>query len=162
LSNAERAKLAATLVRRELTPGQVVLEVGQIPEAITIVAFGILAASIGHADSATDILRLGPREYFGESGPIANLAVGASIAARTHAIVYELPGSAVARLLKEHSDVALALGARLAAREREGRALMQPAAEMPPNQRGFADWIVKRILSFHRLRPTASAHLAGR
>jgi small-conductance mechanosensitive channel len=154
LSKTERAKLAATLVRRELTPGQVVLEVGQIPEAITIVAFGILAASIGHDDSATDILRFGPREFFGESGPIANLAVGVSVAARTHAIVYDLPGSAVARLLKEHSHVALAFGARLAAREREGRALMHPAAEMPPSQqRGFADWVVKRILSFHRLRP---------
>jgi small-conductance mechanosensitive channel/CRP-like cAMP-binding protein len=153
LSKAERAKLAATLVRRELTPGQVVLEMGQKPEAITIVAYGVLAASIGQGDSVVDILRFGPREYFGESGPVADLAVGASIAARTHAIVYDLPGSAVARLLKEHSDVSLAFGARLAARERQGRALMQPTAEMPPSQRGLADWIVRRILSFHRLRP---------
>jgi hypothetical protein len=39
-----------------------------------------------------------------------------------------------------------------AAREREGRALMQPAAEMPPSPRGLADWIVRRILWLHRLR----------
>jgi len=151
LSRAERVKLAATLVRRELTPGEVVLELGQIPEAITIVAYGILAASTGHADSAIDVMRIGPREYFGESGPIAGVPLRVAITAKTAAIVYDLPGSAVAGLLKEHSDVAHALAAKLAAREREGRALQQPAPEIPPTQHGLADWIAGCIRSFHHL-----------
>jgi hypothetical protein len=41
LCEADRAKLAGALIRRELTPGEVVCEAGQVPQAITIVAYGI-------------------------------------------------------------------------------------------------------------------------
>jgi small-conductance mechanosensitive channel/CRP-like cAMP-binding protein len=152
LPRDERNKLAAALVRRELTPGQVLLEAGQVSEAITIIAYGILAASAAHDDSGVDIMRFGPREYLGESGPIAGVPFNVTVTAKTYAIVYDLPGSEVARLLKEHSDVAHALAAKLAAREREGRALMQPAPTMPVTQRGLADWIAKCIRSLHHLR----------
>jgi small-conductance mechanosensitive channel/CRP-like cAMP-binding protein len=151
LSRVERAKLAAELVRRELTPGQIVLAIGQIPEAITIIAYGILAASTGQDASAADILRFGPREYLGESGPIAGVPFSVTVTARTYAIVYDLPGSAVSKLLREHPDVAHALAAKLAAREREGRALMQPAHGIPSTQRGLADWIARCIRSLHHL-----------
>lgn len=149
LGRDERMKLATALVRRELTPGQVVLQAGQIPDAITIVGYGVLAASPGGDDPSADILRFGPREYLGESGPIAGVPLRVAIVARTYAIVYELPGDAVAALLKEHPDVAHALSARLADREREGRALMQPHAEMPATGHGLASWIASCIRALH-------------
>jgi hypothetical protein len=74
-------------------------------------------------------MRFGPREYLGESGPIAGLPVKFAITARTYAFVFDLPAEAVAALLKRHSDIAHALAATLANRERQGRALMQLAAE---------------------------------
>jgi small-conductance mechanosensitive channel len=149
LARDERMKLATALVRRELTPGQVVLEAGQIPDAITIVGYGVLAASPVGDDPSADILRFGPREYLGDSGPIAGVPLRVAIVARTYAIVYELPGDAVAALLKEHPDVAHALSARLADREREGRALMQPHAEMPATGHGLASWIARCIRALH-------------
>ncbi len=152
LPRDERNKLATALVRRELMPGEVLIEQGQISEAITIIGYGILAASTAHDDTGVDIMRFGPREYLGESGPIAGVPFNVTVTAKTYAIVYDLPGSEVARLLKEHSDVAHALAARLAAREREGRALMQPAPEIPVTQHGLADWIARRIRSLHDLR----------
>lgn len=151
LSTPERASLAATLVRRELVPGEIVLQAGQIPESITIVAYGIVAASTSHDDCAIDILRFGPREYFGEIGPIAGMPVNAAVTARTYAIVYDLPGSAVATLLKDHSDIAHALAATLAARQHAGRALTQAVPQMPPTQHGLANWMAKCIRSFHQL-----------
>ncbi|ABE36182.1 cyclic nucleotide-binding domain protein [Paraburkholderia xenovorans LB400] len=150
LAREERIKLAAALVRRELTPGQIVLEAGQIPDAITIVGYGVLAASPGGDDHSADILRFGPREYLGESGPIAGVPLSVRVVARTYAIVYELPGNAVAALLKEHPEVAHALSARLADREREGRALMQPQAEMPVTRHGLASWIASCIRALHQ------------
>jgi len=63
--------------------------------------------------------------------PIAGLPINASVTAKIHAIAFGLPSSAVSTLFKEHSDTAHALAARLAIREREGRALMRPATETP-------------------------------
>ena len=62
------------------------------------------------------------------------------------------PGAAVSILVKEHSDIAPALAARLAIRECEGRTLMQPATEVPSTQHGLASWIANHIRSLHRLR----------
>jgi CRP-like cAMP-binding protein len=152
LAQDERMKLATALVRRELTPGQVLLEAGQIPDAITIVGHGVLAASPGGDDPSADILRFGPREYLGESGPIAGVPLSVAVVARTYAIVYELPGDAVAALLKEHTDVAHARSGRLADREREGRALMQPHADMPATRHGLARWIAGCIRALHHGR----------
>jgi CRP-like cAMP-binding protein len=116
----------------------VVLEQGKIPEAITTIAYGILAASTRIDEVAIEIMRFKPREYLGESGLIAGLPINATVTAKTHAIGFDLPGAAVSILLKKHSDIAHALAARLAIREREGRALMQPATEPPPTQHGLA------------------------
>ncbi len=153
LSKDDRVKLAAALVRRELTEGDQLLAAGELPRAITIVGYGILAATMNTGDPSSDILRFGPREYLGESGPIMGVPIKLAIVARTNAIVYDLPGEAVAGLLQAHPDVAHALSARLADREREGQALMQPQAEIPVTRHGLARWIAQCIQSLHRGRP---------
>lgn len=150
LTRDERMMLVAALVRRELTPGQVVLEAGQIPDAITIVGYGVLAASPGGDDLSADILRFGARENLGESGPIAGVPFRVAVVAKTYAIVYELPGNAVAALLKEHPDVVHALSGTLADREREGRALMKSQAQMPVTRHGLASWIASGIRALHQ------------
>ncbi|ANB75279.1 hypothetical protein AYM40_23065 [Paraburkholderia phytofirmans OLGA172] len=148
LSRMQRVQLAAALVRRELTPGHVILAAGEMSRAITIIAHGIVGATSQRGD-ADDIVRFGPREYFGESGPIAGVTSYVSFVARTYVIAYELPRGVVASLLKQHSDVAHALAARLAARERKGQALMHPVHEAEFSRNGLIDWIYHRIKSMH-------------
>jgi CRP-like cAMP-binding protein len=143
-------QLASTLVRRELAPGQLVLAAGEMSQAITIIAYGTVGASISaDGDPSNDVVRFGPREYFGESGPVAGVASRVSYAARTYVIAYELPRHAVTNLLKQHSDVAHALAATLVARERKGHALMQPVEEIHHSGGGLVDWIHRCIKSIH-------------
>jgi len=151
LSHEDRTALARTLIRRELIPGQIVFEAGKVPEVITILGYGILAASRNHNDPRTDVMRFAPYEYVGEGGPIAGLSINFTVTARTYAIVYELPVSAIKTLLKEHPDVAHALAARLALRVREGQAMMQPTPETPATPHGLAAWIAKSVRLLHQL-----------
>lgn len=150
LSREQRMQLASTLVRREFAPGQIVLAAGELSQAITIVAYGTVGASFSaDGDPRDDVVRFGPREYFGESGPVAGVASGVSFAARTYVIAYELPQHAVTSLLKQHTDVAHVLAATLVARERKGHALMQTVEEIQSSGVGLVDWIHRCINSIH-------------
>jgi small-conductance mechanosensitive channel/CRP-like cAMP-binding protein len=156
LSRAQRSKLAAALIRRELAPDQVILAAGETSPSIMIIAYGIVSATMPeHGNSVAELNRFGPREYFGESGPIAGVASRVSFTTRTHVIGYELPGSAVAGLLEEHGDVAHALAAKLIARERKGHALMHASHEVHATHGSLVGWISRCIQAIHH------PHLTG-
>lgn len=150
MSRAQRSQLAGALVRRELAPDDVILSAGETSRSIMIIAYGIVSAALPErGNSATELTRLGPREYFGESGPIAGVASRVSFTARTHVIGYELPASAVANLLKEHGGVAHALAAKLVSRQRKGHAWMHVSHEVDATHRGLVGWISRCIQAIH-------------
>ncbi|NUX52677.1 mechanosensitive ion channel family protein [Paraburkholderia youngii] len=150
LSKDQRIQLAKSLVRRECAPGQVLLAAGTCSQSISIVGYGVVAASATEDSGGHyDIVRLGPREYFGESGPIAGVASMVTFVARTYVIVYELPDHAVMNLLKQHADVAHAFAAKLEARERKGQALMQVSPEVHMAENGLMQWLHRCIEAIH-------------
>jgi small-conductance mechanosensitive channel/CRP-like cAMP-binding protein len=150
LSHAQRSQLADALVRRELSPDHVILAAGETSSSIMIIAYGIVSATMPErGNSVAEMNRFGPREYFGESGPIAGVASRVSFTTRTHVIGYELPGSAVAGLLKDHSDVGHALAAKLVARQRKGHALMHTSHEVHATHGGLVGWISRCIQAVH-------------
>jgi small-conductance mechanosensitive channel len=151
LSGDEKERLAAALQIRELAPGDVLLHSGDVPAAISVVAYGVINASTQRDGADVDVMRFSPCEYFGESGPTAGVAVGATLSAKTHAIVFDLPKEAVAALLKHHPGLAHALAAKLAERERRGQALMQPTHDMPATPHGLAAWVVRCVQALHGL-----------
>jgi hypothetical protein len=77
------------------------------------------------------------------------VAVGAEISAKTYAIVYELPGAAIAALLKRHPELTHVLAAKLAERERRGQALMEPPRDVPPTPHGLAAWLARGMQALH-------------
>jgi CRP-like cAMP-binding protein len=150
LSKDQRIQLAKSLVRREYAPGQVLLNAGACSQSISIVGYGVVAASaMENSGGHSDIVRLGPREYFGESGPIAGVASMVTFVARTYVIVYELPDHAVVNLLKQHSDVAHAFAAKLEARERKGQALMHMSPDVHTTENGLMQWLHRCIEAIH-------------
>jgi small-conductance mechanosensitive channel len=151
LSREEKQQLASELRVRELAPGQMLLRAGEVPAAITLVGYGVINAATRHDGVAVDVMRFSPCEYFGESGPIAGVATAADISAKTPAIVYDLPGTAIAALLKRHPELTHVLAAKLAEREQCGQALMEPARDMPATPHGLAAWISRGIQALHGL-----------
>jgi hypothetical protein len=151
LSREEKEQLASELRVRELAPGQMLLRAGEVPAAITLVGYGVINAATRHEGVAVDVMRFAPCEYFGESGPIAGVATAADISAKTSAIVYELPGTAIAALLKRHPELTHVLAAKLAEREQCGQALMEPASDMPATPHGLAAWIARGMQALHGL-----------
>ncbi|MFM0740159.1 mechanosensitive ion channel family protein [Paraburkholderia xenovorans] len=151
LSRDEKEQLASLLKVRELAPGEILLRAGEVPAAITLVGYGVINATSRHQGVAVDVMRFSPCEYLGEGGPIAGVAIAAEVSAKTYAIVYELPGIAIAALLKRHPELTHVLAAKLAERERCGQALMEPAGTMPTTPHGLAAWIARGMQALHGL-----------
>ena len=141
LSAQERSDLAAAMVMRELMPGAVVLRTGDVSDAITIVAYGILSASVLQNGEPTDVMRFGPGEFVGESGPVMGVPVQSDVNARTYAIVYELPGRAIGALFRSRPELLHVLAAKLAERIREGTALILPVQQVNHEHHGLISWI---------------------
>ena len=151
LTRAQRARLVGSLVRRELAPDQVILAAGERSRAITIVGYGIVGAVLSEDNNvSSDLTRFGPREYFGESGPIAGVESHVSYIARTYVVAYELPDSTIEDLLKENKDIAHAFAAKLAERIRRGEDLMRTAPEFHASHSGLIGWISRCISAIHR------------
>jgi len=151
LSREEKEQLASALRVREVAPGEMLLRAGEVPAAITLVGYGVINAATLRDGVAVDVMRFSPCEYFGESGPIAGVATSAEISAKTYAIVYDLPGAAIATLLKQHPELTHVLAAKLAEREQCGQALMEPAKDMPATTHGLAAWITRGMQALHGL-----------
>jgi hypothetical protein len=151
LSREEKEQLASALRVREVAPGEMLLRAGEVPAAITLVGYGVINAATLRDGVAVDVMRFSPCEYFGESGPIAGVATSAEISAKTYAIVYDLPGAAIATLLKQHPELTHVLAAKLAEREQCGQALMEPANDMPATTHGLAAWITRGMQALHGL-----------
>jgi CRP-like cAMP-binding protein len=94
-------------------------------------------------------MRFSPCEYFGESGPVAGVAISADLSAKTHAIVYDLPAASIAALLKRHPELTHVLAAKLAEREQRGQALMEPPKDIEPTSRGLAAWLARGMQALH-------------
>ncbi|WP_144138150.1 mechanosensitive ion channel domain-containing protein [Paraburkholderia sp. BCC1884] len=152
LSTLEKTQLAGTMTVRELAPGDVLLHAGEVPAAITIVGYGVVSASTQRDGKIVEVMRFSPSEYFGESGPVAGVAVDADLSARTHVIVFDLPASAVAGLLRVHPGMSQALAAKLAERERRGQALMQVSHDQPMTHHGLLAWLERTMQTLHGLR----------
>lgn len=152
LSEEEKSRLASAMVVRELAPGDVLVHEGEVPTAVSVVGYGVINAATRRDGVSVDVMRFSPGEYFGESGPIAGVALEAELSAKTHAVVFDLPAAAVAVLLRQHRGLSRALAAKLAERERRGEALIQKPPDVPTAHHGLVAWLEHAVHMLHGLR----------
>lgn len=151
LSAEEKAQLATVMSVREVAPGDVLLRRGEVPTAISVVGFGVVNASTTHGEETVDVMRFSPREYFGESGPVAGVAVDAELSAKTQAVVFDLPAKAVMQVLRAHPEMSRALAGKLAEREIRGQTLMRIGQTSADERHGLFAWLERAVSALHGL-----------
>ena len=151
LSTSERVKLAGVMTRHEYLPGDVVSPGGNTPQTVSVIADGIVTASIARGGKDAEVMRFGPGDYFGESGAVAGVASMAKMSARSHCVIYDIPAKAIKALFAEHPEIIHALAVRLAMRMRAGNAFAAADAGAPERaDNGLLSWITQRIHLFHK------------
>ena len=145
LTPEERATLAAKLHRERYDGGETLLESGKVLQSLFLIGAGVLSVKRREDDGETELLRLGPGDYFGEIALLTGAASKATITALTPATVYELPKAELAPILEARPQVAQELCHELALRQAAGRTIA--AAELGKTQstRHLSNWFSQRI-----------------
>ncbi|MBV8568365.1 MAG: mechanosensitive ion channel family protein [Methylobacteriaceae bacterium] len=131
LTAHERSAIAAKLRSRLHDPGDSLVQPGTVVRSLFIVAEGVLAVAREDGDAGSEILRLGPGDYFGVIGVLAGAPSAVRISALTPATVYELTNEELGPVLEASPEASRKLSRSLARWQAAGKISSDaaPAAE---------------------------------
>ena len=93
LSEDERDQLAQSMVAQQYAAGQVVLELGEVPDSLLVIATGVVSATVPDGAGQTEAGRMGPSEVMGEQSILADTPSQATFTTLTSCIIYRLDKS---------------------------------------------------------------------
>ena len=143
LSEKERDELARSMVPQQYAAGQVVLELGEVPGNLMVIATGVVSATVPDGDGHTEAGRMGPSEVMGEQSILTDTPSMATFTTLTSCIIYRIDKSLTRNCMEQRSEVGLALNKLQAVRQQNSRlALMAKPVHIKKN--GFLSWLQKR------------------
>jgi CRP-like cAMP-binding protein len=123
LTEDEKLALAGSMKRRTFKKGENLIEEGDTASSLTIVRSGAIIATRRDQGRDTEVGRLAPGDYFGETGFLLGVGEAATLQALTSVIVYEIDQSSLAPLLHERSSMAEELAMTLSRRVEFGHSV---------------------------------------
>ncbi|CAK0763650.1 Small-conductance mechanosensitive channel [uncultured Gammaproteobacteria bacterium] len=114
LTEADLDELAEGLESRTLYPGVDVVRAGEPGNSLFVIVEGLLEVRAAGATLAT----LGPGQVFGEMSLLTGQPRSATVTTATDAILFEISTNQLRPILQRQPDLAMALGAILAERQR--------------------------------------------
>jgi CRP-like cAMP-binding protein len=151
LTEDERAALAAKMRQRTCRVGETVVEAGSALHALFIIRSGVLVASRKEGERDVETMRLGPGEYFGETGVLTGDVAPSKIVTLTRAVLYEISKDDLGPILKERPAIATELGQILARREATARQRLERRADQGHQQQDLAEVLAMRVKNLFRL-----------
>ena len=143
LSDAERDEMARSMVAQQYAAGQVVLELGDVPDSLMVIATGVVSASVPDGSEHTEAGRMGPSEVMGEQSILTDSPSQATFTTLTSCIIYRIDKSLARQCMEARVEVGQALNKLQAVRQQNSRlALMAKPA--PIRKGGFLGWLQKR------------------
>ncbi len=106
----------AQLMREETHAAEVpIVQEGEVADCIYLIVDGVVQVSKGE----TDLIELGPKEFFGEIGVLEGAPRSATIVARSQVRLLRLKRNDLLRLMEEMPGIAIAISQNLSHRIRE-------------------------------------------
>jgi len=152
LTAEEKTSLASQMQRKEYKPGDVIVTVGTVMEALCIVSRGVLVASADEDGRKIEVIRLARGDYFGELGLLAGEPLGGEITALTKVVIYEISKSALSPLLQARPSMARDLSESLASRQLARRTILDRQHDQDEVKDGLAERVaanIRRLFALH-------------
>ena len=122
LSEDEKQELAKSMVRRTYRKGDLLCEQGVKLSSLNIVRSGVVSVSRHEETGETEVNRLSPGDYFGESGLFTGSNEIGTLRALTSAVVYEVGQAGLAKLMHDRPGIADEISVTLARQSKVGTA----------------------------------------
>ena len=119
LSDEERQQIAARSQRRAVAAGSTLVSQGQTGDSMFLISEGVLVVVVKNPGAVveTEVVRLGPGDYFGEMSLLTGAARSATVRALTDAVVHEVAKADLAPIMIARPSLATELGRVLATRQ---------------------------------------------
>jgi small-conductance mechanosensitive channel/CRP-like cAMP-binding protein len=148
----EKAALGSQMQRKDYKPGEVVVRVGTILEALCMVSYGVLVGSVEANGRKIEVIRLAPGDYFGEVGLLTGKPLVGELTALTRVVIYEISKAALAPLIKGRPGLAEELSEILASRQLANRTVLDHVEDKEGPEEGLAERVaanIRRLFSLH-------------
>jgi CRP-like cAMP-binding protein len=152
LTDSEKAALAAQMIRKDYKSGDVIVQNGNVVQALNIISDGVLVATEEQNGRQFERMRLTPGIYFGETGLLTGQPLAGEITALTKAVIYEISKDALLPLLKARPGMAEELSELLANRQLARRTVLDQLQTNEAHQDGLASRVatnIRRLFSLH-------------
>jgi small-conductance mechanosensitive channel len=143
LGEDERDRLAQAMTPQQYAAGQVVLDLNEIPDALLVIATGVVSATVPDGTGQTEAGRMGPSEVMGEQSILNDTPSQACFTALTSCIIYRIDKSLARSCMEQRSEVGRALNKLQAVRQQNSRLALMTQA-VPVKKGGFLGWLQKR------------------
>jgi len=141
LTADEQATIAAKLRSRLHEQGDTLVRPGSILQSLFIVAEGVLLVASEDGEAGSEILRLGPGDYFGVIGMLAGAPSAVRISTLTPATVYELTREELGPVLQANPEASRQLNRSLARWQAAGNVSSDVARAAEATSTTQIDWI---------------------
>jgi small-conductance mechanosensitive channel len=120
LSEEEKQALAQTMTIRAYRKGDVLVEQGAKLSSLMVIRSGVVAVSRLDETNETEVNRLSPGDYFGESGLFTGSGEIGTMRALTAVVIYEVGQAGLSQLMHERPAIADEISVTLSRQAKAG------------------------------------------
>ena len=123
LSDAQRLRLTAHLLRHDESDGEIVVDEGQDGSSLYIILEGSCVVQVSSGGTWRDVARLWPGDYFGEMSLLTGMPRSARVRMASDGVLLELPKEALSELFTESPELLTKMSACMVARNEQSDAV---------------------------------------
>ena len=139
----EKNQLAQTMVSREYTAGQTIIELGEITDGLFVIATGVVSANVPDVNNMVEAGRMGPGEVMGEQSVLSDTPSEGRFIALTSCVIYRIDKAATRKAMEQRVEITTALNKLQAVRQQTSQhvLLRKPVVVKKSH---FLGWLQKR------------------
>jgi small-conductance mechanosensitive channel len=123
LSEAQRLRLTAHLLRHDESDGEIVVDEGQDGSSLYIILEGSCVVQVSSGGTWRDVARLWPGDYFGEMSLLTGMPRSARVRMASDGVLLELPKEALSELFTESPELLAKMSSCMVARNEQSDAV---------------------------------------
>jgi small-conductance mechanosensitive channel/CRP-like cAMP-binding protein len=152
LTAPEKVALTSQMLRKEYSPGALIVKEGTVLDTLCIVSDGVLVARGEDHGREIEVARFAPGEYFGELALLTGEPLRARFTALTRVVIYEISKGALAPLLKARPSMVEELSQSLANRRLAHRSLLDRHQHVEQHEERRSERLtatIRRLFALH-------------
>ena len=159
LSAQDKAELAAHAIKREFSPGEIIVRQGDSGDSLFLISEGVVEVQINveGKEAPVEVARLGPGSYFGEMALLTGAPRATTVKAMEYCRLFEVSKQALQPMIEQSNQLTESLSNILAERQIQNQTRLSSNVEFEQAKRELSNGLFRRIRGFFPARRDTAA-----